>query len=484
MSSVKRWLTVLVVAVSAFMVALDMTIVTIAIPQIEKAFGANLPAVQWIVTTYLLAMGAITPLSAFLANRIGIRKSYLVALGVFTAGSALAALAPTLGVLVGTQVVLALGGGPILTLTITYVLRAYPPEKRATAIAAVQVPALFAPMLGPVVGGLILGVASWRYVFLLNVPIGLAALVLGIIFLPEHPVDSRSRFDLLGFATVAPGFVALLFGLSQGATMGWGSPAILALLAVGVVLLTAFVFWELHLSRSNRTPLVDLRLFRLRSFWAGMIALVLLWCVLFWPQFIMPIYLESLRALSTAYSGLIMASMAVGTIIFALLGGRLADKIGPRVVTLGGVLVLAVASWLFSRITLETPLWQIALILGLRGISSGVTLQPLLAAAMMDISDRAEIAHGSTVTTMIRNVGPAVGTGLLVSLAQTWSGAFLKAASTGAAGQTTPLLRAQAQMTGIRDTFLFSVVIVVAAAAFIFLLRDRKEESARVSVGE
>ena len=467
----RRWLTVLVVTVSAFMVALDTTIVNIAIPQLQKAFKVDVAAAQWIVTTYMLAVGAITPLSSFLANRIGIRRSFLVALGVFTAGSALCSLAPTLGFLVASRVVLALGGGPVLTLAITYVLRAYPPDNRATAIATVQVPALFAPMLGPVVGGLIISVASWRYVFLINVPIGLAALVLGIIFLPEHPVDSRGRFDVLGFVTVAPGFVALLFGLSQGAKIGWGSPVVLATLAVGAALLVFFVLWELNVARAGRAPLLDLRLFRLRSFWAGVTALALLGCVLFWPNFIMPIYLQSLRAMSPAHSGLVMASLALGSMVFALIGGLIADRIGTKTVSLIGVCALAVVSWLFSRITLATPVWQIAVLLGARGMCSGLSLQPLFAAAMIDVRDPAEVAHGSTLTTMIRNVGGAVGTGLLVSLAQMWAGSFLRTASAGS--QATTQIRAQAQIVGIQDTVLLSAAVTIVAIGFVFVLRNK-----------
>jgi DHA2 family multidrug resistance protein len=295
-------------------------------------------------------------------------------------------------------------------------------------------------------------------------------------------VNSKSRFDLLGFATVAPGFVALLYGLSQGARKDWSSPAVLGALAVGAALLTFFVLWELHLSRANREPLVDLRLFRLRSFWAGVAAFGLLACVLFWPNFIMPIYLQSLRAMSAAQAGLIMATLAAGSMIFALLGGWIADRIGARTVALVGVIVLAIVSWLFSRISLTTPLWQIAVLLGARGMSSGLSLQPLFAAAMIDVRDPAEVAHGSTLTTMFRNVGGAIGTGLLVSLAQMWAGAYLRSAPGGSqsTAQATQLLRDEAQMVGIQNTFLLSVAVVIVAMGFVFLLRGKTKAAAAV----
>ncbi|HEX4716473.1 MAG TPA: DHA2 family efflux MFS transporter permease subunit, partial [Ktedonobacteraceae bacterium] len=270
-----KWIVTIVIIFGMFMTILDSTIVNIAIPRLQTAFGASLNDVQWVVTGYTLAQGVVTPLTAYFANRFGIKRTYLVALAVFTIGSALCGVAWSLPMLIFFRLLQGMGGALISPLAITLLYSVFPPKERGMAMGILGVPLLLAPAIGPTLGGYLVTYVSWQLIFFINVPIGIVGVIAAIVFLRESTSERRTNFDLFGFLFSAAGLGLLLYGLSSASADGWGSGTVLGCLGIGTVLLIAFVFVELGMVRREKQPLLDLRVFSDAAFVTSIIAISL-----------------------------------------------------------------------------------------------------------------------------------------------------------------------------------------------------------------
>ncbi len=415
-----KWTVACVVILGAFMSILDQTVVNIAIPRLQSAFGADIHSVQWVATAYLLTQGAITPVAPFLANTLGIKRTYIISLLAFTAGSLLCGLSWSLPMLIFFRVVQGLGGAALLPLSMTLLFREFPPEQRGVALASLGIPILIAPALGPIVGGYLVTFASWQVIFFINIPIGIVAVILATVFLHEARAEEAIRFDVVGFITAAFGLAAVLYAFSESSTSGWGSLNVLGFLVAGSLSLIAFVFTELRLVRREAKPLLDLRLLANRSFAAGTVALILVTFSLFGLQFLLPIYLQVLRGLSAFQAGITLLPLALAAMVSVVIGGRLVDRIGPRIVVIAGLLLLAIGNWLFATsLSLNTPYWWFQAGLIVFGLSLGLSGQPLFVAAMAEIRDAQQIADGTTLITVVRSVFASLGIAVLATLVQT-----------------------------------------------------------------
>jgi len=414
-----KWLVAIVVILGAFMSVLDQTVVNIAIPRLQNAFGADIHSVQWVITAYLLTQGAMTPTASYLANNVGIKRSFILSLIAFTLGSLLCGLSWSLPMLILFRVVQGLGGAVLLPLAFTMLFREFAPGERGLALGTLGIPTLLAPALGPILGGYIVTFASWQLIFFINIPIGIVAVILATLFLREARAPERSRFDLPGFITAAYGLAALLYAFSETTTAGWGSVKVLGFLFSGALSLIAFIAIELTTANRGGQPLLDLRLFTNRSFAAGNIALVFVIFGLFGSFFLIPIYLQVLRGQSAFQAGLILLPQALAAMVSVVVGGRLVDRIGVKAVVIPGLLLLAFATWQLTFITLNSPFWWLQLLLVLLGLSLGLTGQPLVVAALADIREAQQVADASTITTVTRSVAASMGVALLATYVQT-----------------------------------------------------------------
>ena len=242
-----KWIVAMVVVIGVFMSILDQTIVNIAIPRLQTAFGADIHSVQWVLTAYILTQGVITPTAAYFSETFGIKRFYIFSLAAFTIGSALCGLAWSLPVLIFFRVIQGAGGAALFPLSITLLFRAFPPQERGMAMGFFGIPALLAPALGPTLGGYIVTFAGWQLIFYINVPIGMIAIILSIILLQNSQPDRTTRFDFLGFLLAAVGLATLLYALSDASTDGWTSTVVLSCLLIGGLSLTAFIIYEIML---------------------------------------------------------------------------------------------------------------------------------------------------------------------------------------------------------------------------------------------
>jgi DHA2 family multidrug resistance protein len=413
-----KWIVTLVVIFGAFMSILDQTIVNIALPRLQNALGADLSGVQWVLTAYILTQGVVTPTTPFFADRLGTKRFYVLALAVFTAGSALCGLAWSLPALIIFRVVQGVGGAALFPLAITMLYREFPAHQRGLASGVLGIAALLAPAVGPTLGGYFVTYGNWQLIFFVNVPIGLVGILLAVMLLREARAETRTPFDVAGFVLAATGLAAVLYALSDASTDGWASGKVLGFLFGGLILLGFFVFVELDRARRARQPLLDLRLFANGPFLSSNITNALITFAFFGGLFLFPIYLQNLRGLNAFQAGLLLLPQAFASIISALIAGRVVDRFGVRVVVIPGLILMAFATWQLSYLTLFTPYGWLQVLFVIRGLGLGMIIQPLSVSAVSDIHPRM-FAQASTLYTVVRFVSTSLGIAVLATLVQT-----------------------------------------------------------------
>lgn len=479
-----KWATTIVLILGVFMSFLDQTIVNIAIPNIQHSLQADIQSVQWIVTAYLLTQAALTPTTPFLTALLGRKSLYLLSLSAFTLGSLLCALAWNLPALIFFRILQGAGGAFLFPLSMTILLQAFPVEERGMAMASIGIPGLAAPMLGPIVGGFLVTFISWQVIFLINIPIGILAVILGAFLLPKTSRAETGRFDLPGFLTSAYGLSAMLYAFSAVSRLGWGSPRVLVFLSSGGLMLVLFVIRELLLLRRGKKPLLNMLLFTDRSFAAGIFTLICIAISLFGASFLLPIYLQTLRGQSALQASFILLPLPLATLVGMLLSGKLVDRLrDARLIVIPGLLLLAVSIWLLMGITLSTPYWQLGLNLALLGFALGMVGQPLNVALMINIHSAEAVTNGTTLLTVMRTIGASLGTAILATLVQTQANAhYAQLVEQSAAHRPETTLHMQALLAGFHDVFFITILLILPAFLVAFLFQKKPAVTAESGV--
>lgn len=394
-----------------FMTILDSTIVNVALPSIARSFNADTTAAGAVASAYLVSLGIFIPASGWLGDRFGDKRIFLTALVLFTVASMLCGLAGSLSELIAFRVLQGVGGGMLTPVGMAMLFRAYPQNERTRASRILLPPTALAPALGPVLGGLLVAQLSWRWVFFVNLPVGVAALVFGMLFLEEHRTKRVGRFDLVGFLLAGLGLATLLFALTQGSADGWTSGPVLAGGIGGLTLLAAMWVWE---SRSG-DPMLDVRLLGNRLF--GSCTLVLL---LGFGTFIGTLYAFSQfqqvgLGRSPLEAGLLTFPEAIGVISFSQFSAWLYRRFGPRRVMSVGLLGTALFTALIALQTASTPVSAVVLCTFALGASMANVFLPLQTAAFAQISPAAT-GHASSLYNAVRQVGAALGVSVLATV--------------------------------------------------------------------
>jgi EmrB/QacA subfamily drug resistance transporter len=403
-----------VVVLGIIMAILDTTIVAVALATLAHDFHTSISTIQWVTTGYLLALAVVIPLSGWAVHRFGAKPVYIVSLGLFVTGSALCGLAWSAGVLVAFRIVQGLGGGMIMPVGQTIMARSTGPDKMNKVMALIGVPIVLGPILGPVLGGLIVSNFSWRWIFFINVPIGIVALVLAFRFLPTTPGDRSHRFDVIGFLLLVPGLSMLVYGLSQvGSDGGFSSRGVQISLAVSIVLILGFVLRSLHAPE----PLLDLRLFKRLNITMASICIFLIGATLYGTMFLLPLYYEIVRGESAWKAGLLMAPQGIGAALVMRPSAKMADKYGTRRTVPVGMALIALGTLAYTQVSGSTSYGFLALALLVRGIGLGFGMMPAFTAAYRGLSHE-EVPQASTSTNIIRQVGGSIGVAVFAVVLQ------------------------------------------------------------------
>ena len=404
---INRWVIATTVMFSSLMVFLDTAVVNVSLPYIAGSLSATVDEATWALTSYLAATAVILPMSGWLASRFGRRRLMLLSVSSFTGASFLCGIAPTMELLVFFRVLQGVTGGVMAPLSQSILLETFPHEERGKAMSFWAMGIIAAPILGPLLGGYLTMEASWRWVFYVNVPVGVLSVVMIELFIFDPPYLRRgpSRIDFTGICLLIVGIGALQLVLDKGQEDDWfSSPLIVVMFAVAVASMVAFVVREL----SIENPIVDLRIFRNLTFTLGAIVSSSLFFILFGSMVLLPIFLQTLLGYSPLEAGMAMAPRGLGSLVVTPIVGQLTDRVGNRKLLLAGLLIGAGTSWWLSRITLDVGYWDLFWPQFIQGWALGLLFVPLTVVSMSRISN-AEMGNATSVYNVVRNVGSSVG---------------------------------------------------------------------------
>ncbi|MFC6085844.1 DHA2 family efflux MFS transporter permease subunit [Sphaerisporangium aureirubrum] len=405
-----------VMVLGGMMSYLDATIVNVGISTLGGEFDATLSTIEWVTTGYLLAVALAIPLAGWATLRFGAKRMWLIGLTVFLVGSTLSAFAWNAGSLIAFRVLQGFGGGMVDPIMLTVVAGAAGPRRVARVMGLVSVPITLGPVVGPVVGGLILENLSWQWMFLVNIPFALAAIVLAIVVLPaDPPGGGRSApIDWLGVCLLSPGFAALVYALSRAGADGFGSGGVIAGLAAGVLLLAGYV---IHALRTARTPLLDLRLFRSKGFSAGVTTMFLVGGGLFSLLFLLPLYYQQVHGHSVLESGLLLAPLGLGTLIGMPVAGNLADRFGARRLVPAGAALIALGTLVFTGSGAGTS--QVALTAAqlAAGFGLGLVGAPTMGSVYRTVPGDA-VAGATGAVFILNQIGASLGIAVVALILQ------------------------------------------------------------------
>ncbi|MEV5598313.1 DHA2 family efflux MFS transporter permease subunit [Streptomyces sp. NPDC052496] len=471
--------TAFVVVLGSLMTVLDTTVVNVALNRLSADFHAPLAAIQWVATGYTLALATVIPVTAWAVGRFGTKRLYMVAIALFALGSALAGLAWNVESLIAFRVLQGLAGGMVQPVGMTIVLQASDPARRGRMMSVLGLPVLIGPLVGPVLGGYLVDEVSWRWIFLINIPVGALAFVLaGRIFRRDAP-GRGPRLDIPGLLTLSPGLAALLYGLSHGAEQrSFTSAGALVPTLAGAALIAAFVVRAL----TAESPLIDLRLLRTRPFGPAAATLALFVCGYFGSMLLLPLYYQVVRGQSATGAGLLGIPQVLATGITMQFTGRLVDRIpAGRLVPAGVVLAAAGFLTFTTQVAADTPYWVLAGALAVMGVGVGTTMMPTMATATRGI-DHARLPVASTTLSIIPQLAGSVGAALLsVLLANAMSSRLPATSGAGGGLESVHGLPADAVRAlaprladAFQHTYVWAVALVALALVPALLLPRRQ----------
>lgn len=363
---------IMAVVIGMIMVILDSTVVNVALPTLVEDFESDVSTMQWAVTSYTLALSAVIPLAGWMSDRFGAKRIFLVTITLFTFGSVLCSFAASPIQLIVFRVIQGLGGGMVAPIGMAMVFRLAPPGKMGSVMAVLGVPMMLAPALGPVLSGYFVEYATWHWIFLINLPIGIVALLVGMKFLPSFDRKEVPSLDTLGIILAPIAFATLAFAVNEGGE-SWTSKETVTGLIVGGAALLLFILVELR----QRQPLLELRVFRSSDFTRGIVVSWVMQIALFGSFLLIPYFLQTVKGYGPLDTGLILLPQALAAGLLIPVGGRLYDKLGARPVVVTGLTLIAAALFLLSRISLDTGLGYIMGTLALMGAGMGMSMMPV-----------------------------------------------------------------------------------------------------------
>jgi EmrB/QacA subfamily drug resistance transporter len=408
------WVISGVVILGMMMSILDTTIVNVALKTLGHDLHSPLSQVQWVITGYLLSLAAVIPVTGWAARRYGAKRVYMVSLVLFTTGSALCAVASTTTTLVLFRVLQGVGGGMIMPVAMIIMAQVAGPLRMGRVMGIVTMPAMIAPILGPVVGGLILQNLHWSWIFLVNVPIGLIAFVLGWRIVPQTDSGEAGKLDLLGLALLPAGSAAIVYGVSElGSGDALGSAAVLIPFFAGLALTVLFCIHALRVER----PLLDIRMYANKVFAGAAFTNFGLGAALFGAMILVPLYYQDVRGESIINTGLLTGPQGLGALCAMPLASRLTGRFGGGRVALGGVSVLCLSTIPLAFVGAGTSIVEISLVLVIRGLSIGLCFMPAMTAAFAAMKPE-QISDATPQINALQRVGGAIGTAVLAVVLQ------------------------------------------------------------------
>ncbi|MBN2238372.1 MAG: DHA2 family efflux MFS transporter permease subunit [Dehalococcoidales bacterium] len=421
----RRWWTLVVIAISVLIVILDSTIVNIALPTLQREMNTTQSELQWIINSYILVFGSLMLTTGSLGDRFGRKRMLQAGILIFAAASAIAAFAATGGSLIIWRAVMGIGGAMILPATLAIITNVFPKEERGKAIGVWAGLNGIGIALGPIIGGLIIDKLEWNWIFLINLPIAVIALVLGLFLVPNSRDPNPKKIDIPGTVISAAALAGLSYGLIQGGKDGWTDAWVIASLAGAVVLIGVFILWE----RFTSHPVIEISFFKDRNFSAGVGSVCMMALAMIGVSFGMTLYMQFVQQFTALETGIRFIPMAVGVLLGSGSSHRATSKFGTRAVIAAGFAGTAIMGALASFWEVSTDFWIIGLVLFGFGFFLGYIAAPATTAVMGSLSEeRAGI--GSAMNTVSRMISGSIGVAIIGSILGTvYSSSFKEAVS-------------------------------------------------------
>jgi EmrB/QacA subfamily drug resistance transporter len=463
-----KYLVAIVFIFGLFMDLMDTTVVNVAIPTLSKEFNASTSAVEWTVTGYLLSLAVFIPAAGFFSDRFGTKRVFVLAMAIFVLASALCGLAQSIEELVAFRFLQGIGGGMMTPVGTAMLSREFPGAERAKASAIISVPVVLAPTLGPVVGGYLTEYQSWRWIFYINLPVGIAGLLFASTVLQEHKESyAQNRIDILGLVTGSAGAAMTLYALSQAGTAGWTDPAVMGFGFGGIGLFAVFTAIELHI----RFPILDVRLLKRWFFAASNLMMMPAFGAFGGFLLILTLFLQELRGYSPLQAGLIQGPSAVGTAISLPLASRMYARVGPKRMLIGGFVLASLTLLPFITLDLDTPVWVIMVLLTIRGLPFAfavVAAQTLLFGPI----ESEKQGPASSIYNTLRQIAASFGVALIITILIARTDAHMGDAAPGSAAAR------HAAVLGYHDAFFACFVLFVIPLVIALFINDAKAEEA------
>jgi DHA2 family multidrug resistance protein len=411
---VHRAIVAVTTMMATFLVILDVTIANVALDHMRGTLSAGVDEITWVLTSFLVANAISLPITGWLTNRLGRKRLFILATVAFTLTSAAAGAAPSLAFIVVARLLQGLAGGPLVPLSQATMIETFPTRQRGMAMAIWGIGIMFAPIIGPTLGGWITDNWSWRWVFYINVPVGAAAVVLAWLFVPESAATRPEvrRVDIPGLILLVLGVGALQFVLDRGQREDWfASPLIGWLSLLAAVALVALVLRELRAAE----PVVDLRVLRHPTFAMATVAMFVISIAFYGIMVLSPLFTQILMGYTAMLAGLVLAPGGVATLVTMPIAGALMNRLDPRWIIVTGCVLNAYAMYLMATLTLEASYWQVMLPRFIQGLGIGFTFVPLSTVALSAVPMR-ELGHASGLFNFIRTAGGSIGIAAVATL--------------------------------------------------------------------
>lgn len=406
-----------VLLLGMLMALLDETIVNVALRSFTADFGAQLSTIQWVTGGYLLAVAVAIPLSGWAVDRFSGKRMWMISVTLFVVGSVLCGLAWSAGSLIAFRIVQGIGGGMIVPVVQTLLARTAGPDRVGKAMGLIAIPLTLGPVLGPVLGGLLVDTASWRWIFLINLPIGLIALALAARVVPQdEPAASGERLDVTGLVLLAPGFAALVFGFTTAAHLGTvASASVVTGLVLAVLLLGGYV---VHATTTRNTPLIDLGLFRMRAFTLSLVVMLLVGAVVNAMLFLTPLFFQDPRGRTALVAGLLLAPQGLLGAVGVIVVGKLAGRFTARVTSPVGMLLAGLGMLVYALGAAEANLGLLSAAIAISGFGIGFTVAPTMGFLYQSVGPEAA-ARATGALFIFNQIGGSLGIALVALMLQT-----------------------------------------------------------------
>lgn len=403
-----KWVVLGNIMLGTFMAVLDSTVVNTGLPVIMGTLGADIDVAEWVLTGYMLSMASILPAAGWLSERFGYKKVYFLSLFVFTVGSFMCGSSSTIEELIFWRVIEGFGCGMLLPVGMAIVSDVFPPEQRGMALGFWSIASAASVSLGPTIGGYLVDYMNWNYIFYVNIPVGIFAMIVTAIVQKEHVKGSKVPFDIPGFITSVIFLPVFMYGLaevnSSHNSQGWGSPVVLGSMWIAVVTFILFLYFEFTV----KVPLINLRLFVNRSFALSNLVLFIFGIGMFGSTFLIPLYLQDNLGYTALQAGMFFLPVGLIQGIASPLSGKLMQRVNAKIFIISGLLLMGVSFYMNYYLSFLTEKWYIMVSLYMRGLGMGLLFTPLLTLSLVDIRNR-DMAQASSITNIVRQMGGSFG---------------------------------------------------------------------------